>query len=142
MASGIASSRLKISYQDNFHGRSKTQQVSDVRTKYVWLRLEEPNAKDGVTEAVEESEVGLILEPPDVDVWINGQPRSIDFREKSYHAVALNVAELLNLSKMKMEFGLVPMQLAAWAIRNYLAKNVQLSWKDAMFVNDIFAVYW
>lgn len=72
----------------------------DVRPENVRLGLDEPDAEDGVAEAVEEGQVGLILEPPDVDVRVDGQPGSLDFREKADHAIALNVAELFHLVKI------------------------------------------
>ena len=72
----------------------------DVRPKDVGLGLDEADAEDGVTEAVEEGQVRLVLEPPDVDVRVDGQPSSLNFREKADHAVALYVPELFNLLKI------------------------------------------
>jgi hypothetical protein len=67
--------------------------------KNVWLWCEESNTEDGITETVKESEVGLILEPPDVDVRVDGEPGAIDFRKETNHAVALNVTKLLHLEQ-------------------------------------------
>ena len=71
-----------------------------MRPENVRLGLDEPDTEDGVAEAVEEGQVGLVLEPPDVDVRVDGQPGSLDFREKADHAIALNVAELFHLVKI------------------------------------------
>ena len=72
----------------------------DVRPENVRLGLDEPDTEDGVAEAVEEGQVSLIFEPPDVDVRVDSQPGSLDFREKADHAIALNVAELFHLVKI------------------------------------------
>jgi len=68
-----------------------------VRPEDVRLGPDEADAEDGVAEAVKEGDVGLILEPPDVDVGVDRQPGSVDLREKSDHAVTLNMTELFHL---------------------------------------------
>jgi len=80
--------------QDNdLDGRGEEQEVLDVLHKNAGLWFDQANANNQVAQSIVVGHVPCLVEGPNVDLRVDGQPGTTNFREQAHGAVAFYVCK-------------------------------------------------